>query len=234
MKRLKICIVEDEPMVAEGLCVHLQKMEHEVTGTYPSYNACFSDINQISADLYLIDIRLRGEKTGIDIAERLFKEKDSAFLFVTSNTDTEMVRKAMATFPVGYITKPYTYQDLFIGIELARAKINLAKKKVRKIELKNGSVKEWVPIDQLLFVEADRSYIELHLEAGSRVVRQSLGNFMENFREDEMIRVHRSFAVNPAKVESISLSKIIIGDQRIPLAPGKRAHMLDVLRSLQG
>lgn len=233
MKRLKVSIIEDDPLTAESITIHLERMGHEVLRSYSSYQALFTEENRLSPDLFLIDIRLRGNQTGIDIARRLHVEGGPLFLFVTSNTDSLTVRKAMETLPIGYITKPVSYQDLFIGIELVRAKMSLAKKGARSIELKKGVKTEWLPLDQILYLEADRSYVKLHLVDDIRVLRQSLSNFMGKFQEDEMIRTHRSYAVNPRKVESITLSKVIIGSAKIPLAPGKREHFSKILSTLQ-
>lgn len=229
MKPLQICIVEDDPLTAESISIHLEKMGHHICGNYSSFDSVFFRPPSQMPDLYLIDIRLRGDKTGVDIAKKLQQEGQTPFLFVTSNTEYETIRKAMQTAPLGYITKPFSYEDLLIGIELVKAKITSPKKKDLKIPLKTGQNIEMLSLQQILYLEADRSYVNIHLEKGIRVLRKPLKNFLEEASHTDIIRVHRSYAVNPHKIECISNGKVIIYGHKIPLAASYRKPLFKLI-----
>lgn len=232
MNGLRICIVEDEILTAENLGNHLRRMGHEVIGTFSRCETVFDELPRLSPDLFLIDIRLKGPKSGLDLARELNSSYQVPFMFVTSNTDCDTVRKAMEHLPVAYITKPFSYDDIFIGIELSKAKISTGKSGERKIEIRTGYSTEWLALEELLFLEANRSYVRIHLENGSRLLRQSMGNFLKSFEPGEMIRTHRSFAVNPQKVESVSYGKVIVAGHKIPLGRGFRLPFQEALRDL--
>lgn len=220
--KLRIGIVEDEVLTSKSIAIHLKKMGHEVMGVYSRFESVFQGASDAPPDLYLIDIRLKGRKSGLDVAQELQSRQWAPFLFLTSNTDSKMVLEAMKTKPLGYITKPFTYEDLFIGIELAKSKFNFEGQSGRKIEIKVGTQLELLPANEVVFLEAARSYVTIYLESETKVLRQSLGNFLQSFEPGEMVRVHRSYAVNPRKVESASTSRIIAQGHKIPLGPGYR------------
>jgi DNA-binding LytR/AlgR family response regulator len=66
------------------------------------------------------------------------------------------------------------------------------------------------------------------------VLRQSMGKLLELFQNEEMARIHRSFAVNPHKVESASASRVIIQGKKLPIGPKHREEFLAWIRELQG
>lgn len=230
--KLRIGIVEDEILTAQSISIHLKKMGHECIGPFTRFETVFENQIDPFPDLFLIDIRLKGPKSGLDIAFELKRKDLAPFLFLTSNTDTETVREAMKISPLGYITKPFTFDDLFIGLELAKSKVNFSTIKRRKIEFRNGYQTESIPVDEILFLEAARSYVTIHMESDTCVLRQPLGNFLKLFEPGEMIRIHRSFAVNPRKIESIGNSSIIVGGKRAPLGPGYRKSFQEELTAL--
>ncbi len=232
-KSLRVAIVEDEALIAESIAIQLRKMGHEVVAVYSNYDAVVSALSCQEAELFLIDIRLKGARTGLDVARTLQRKQGPPFLFVTSNTDSDTVREAMETLPLGYITKPVSYEDLFIGLELVKAKISLAGSNGRQIEVRNGQEKDWIQIKSIQFLEAGRSYVTIHLAEGQRVLRRSLGNFIKDFRGSEIIRIHRSYAVNPRMVESVMAGKVIVAGHKLPLGPGYRDHFLRTLHQLK-
>lgn len=231
---LRIGIVEDEILTTEFIGIHLRKMGHEVVGTFTNFNALFADLPCPKPDLFLVDIRLKGKKNGIDVARELSSSHGIPFIFLTSHTNPDMVRESMGTGPVGYVTKPFSYDDLFIAIELAKAKIAPQKQLTGKVKIKNGRKVEWIDLEQILFLEANRAYVTIHMTSGNCILRQSLGSLLESFPKEGMVRVHRSFAVNPHKVKSVGANSVLVAGKKIPLGPGYREAFQEALRSLHG
>jgi len=232
MERLKIGIVEDEVLIADNIAMHLQDMEHQITGVAERFEDVIEQMKQEVPDLFLIDIRLKGTKSGLDVARQLMERYGVPFMFLTSNTDKATVKKAMETLPLGYITKPFSFEDLYIAIELAKAKIQLGAHTGRKVEIKNGTDIEWIAVKDILYLEAARSYVTVMMKKGSLVLRQSMGQLLELFTPTEMARIHRSFAVNPHRVESVSSSRVIINGVKLPLGPKHRDDFLQWMREI--
>ncbi|MCB9235532.1 MAG: response regulator [Bacteroidia bacterium] len=233
MESLRIGIIEDEILIADNIAMHISHMGHEVVGTAGHFQQALELAEGQKPDLLLVDIRLKGSKSGLDVARELMEKHNIPFLFLTSNTDKGTIKRAMETLPLGYITKPFTFDDLFIAIELVRAKIQLGKPKGKKIEIKNGTQIQWVPLNDILYLEAARSYVTIFLVEGSIVLRQPLGNILSDFSAGDMVRIHRSFAVNPTKVESVTGTRVIVAGNKIPIGPGYREEFLAWMRSSQ-
>lgn len=233
MEGLRIGIIEDEVLTIENISIHLRRMGHCVACTHTNFKEAISQLGAQELDLFLIDIRLKGNLSGLDVAKELNKGPGIPFIFLTSYTDSTTVRNAMELMPAGYVAKPFSYEDLFIAIELAKVKLALGKVESRVIEVKTRYEKECIPVEEVLYLEADRSYVTIHLTGETKVLRQPMGSLLESFQADEMIRIHRSFAVNPRKVEGVTASHVIVAGKKLPLGPGYRKRFRTALAELQ-
>jgi len=117
MKR-KVLIVEDEFVVANNLQLTLEEAAYEVCGIADSFNEALDMIEQYHPTLVLLDIYLKGAKTGIDLATVL-TEKDIAFVYLSANTNENMFEDAKATQPYGFLVKPFRSKDVLAALEIA-------------------------------------------------------------------------------------------------------------------
>jgi len=117
--KIRILIVEDEPLVAATLKRILDKLDYEVVAMSMTYELAIYDIEQYKPDIVLLDIRLGSEKDGIDVA-RLLKEKyHIPFVFLTALADRHTLDRAKKTEPSGYILKPFDENDIHVNLEIA-------------------------------------------------------------------------------------------------------------------
>lgn len=126
MAEKKILIVEDDPEIAVSLSDILELLNHEVVGIAASFDEAFSLMEKNDVDLILLDIQLKGDKTGIDVAERVGDRLP--YIFTTAFADEETVKKATELGPYGYIVKPYGMKDINPAIEVALRNFQNAKK----------------------------------------------------------------------------------------------------------
>ena len=69
-----------------------------------------------------MDITLKGGMDGIETASQIKKNFDIPVIFVSSHTDGEIIARAKAVNPDGFIKKPFNDDDLRIAIELGLKK----------------------------------------------------------------------------------------------------------------
>ncbi|TCN56534.1 response regulator [Flavobacterium circumlabens] len=117
-KPLKILIVEDQFVEANHLRLMLKKAGHSVMGMARSVTDAKYYIAQEKPELVLLDIFLSGKQTGIDLAE-ILKEDDIPFIYLSANSNEEVLSKAKLTHPYGFLVKPFREKDLLITIEIA-------------------------------------------------------------------------------------------------------------------
>ena len=119
MNSFKILIVEDETVIAKDLRFSLIDMGYSVTGIVSSYDEAIESLNKDKPDALLIDITLRGQKTGIDLGRLLLEKDEIPFIYLTSHSDKLTIEQAKTTRPSGYLVKPFKKENVYSTLEIA-------------------------------------------------------------------------------------------------------------------
>jgi len=114
----KILIVEDQFIEANNLKIILQKAGYGVCKFARSVQQALEVINEEHPDLVLLDIHLEGELTGIDLAQTL-RKRNMAFVFLSANSDENILNAAKATKPYGFLVKPFRKKDVLVTLDVA-------------------------------------------------------------------------------------------------------------------
>jgi DNA-binding NarL/FixJ family response regulator len=127
MSKLRVLIVEDEPVIAENISMYLDNNDFEVSGiAYDSAEANEQLLNN-TPDAAILDVNLESEEDGIDIANHINQKYRIPFLFLTSYSDKETLQRAKAVNPSGYIVKPFNEKTLLASLEIAISNYATAK-----------------------------------------------------------------------------------------------------------
>jgi len=114
----KILIVEDESLVAHHLKLILTAAGYKITGICESVDEALANIAEQKPDLVLLDIHLKGELNGIDLARKL-TNMNLAFVYLTANFQGKLLEEAKSTMPYGFIVKPFREDDLLTTLDVA-------------------------------------------------------------------------------------------------------------------
>ncbi len=107
----RILVIEDEPLTAFDNEVMLRDAGYEVVATHDDFEEAVAALNREKIDLILSDVRLRGERTGIQLAEEA-KRRGVPLLFVTGYPPDNAHDLA-----IGCLRKPYSERQLKQAIE---------------------------------------------------------------------------------------------------------------------
>ena len=102
----KILIVEDEPLTAFDNETMISDAGYEVVATLDRYSDAVATLDKEKVDLILCDVRLTGERTGMDLA-RIAKERGIPVLFSTG-----LLPDNASELVVGCLMKPYNERTL--------------------------------------------------------------------------------------------------------------------------
>ena len=107
-----ILIVEDEGVLYLRLKKLLEKEKYTVSKQASSVEQALTFINENKPDLALLDIKLKGDLTGLDLGKMLHETYKIPFIYVTDFEDDETFFKGMHTNHEYYMvkTKP-TFDD---------------------------------------------------------------------------------------------------------------------------
>ncbi len=118
----KIMVVEDEGLIAADLQSRLERAGYTVPAVAGTGEEALQIIRETAPNLVLMDIRLRGEQDGIEVAEQLQREVDIPVVYLTAYEDAEALARAGETRVYGYIRKPIASASLQGTIETALAR----------------------------------------------------------------------------------------------------------------
>lgn len=225
MKSLNILIVEDEILIAELFKAYIQEFGHNVTGIAISYEEAITMFNLQKPDLILLDIRLYGDKSGIDFANFLNDKKESIpLIFLTSQYDQRTLNLAIEANPYGYLTKPVRKETLWTSIEAAYKLFNSRKPEKPTLELFDGKSIHYIAIKDILFIKADHVYINVNLIDGQVLFsRKSLKQIINELDYNSFVQCHRSYLVNRIHIKQRNLKNIVLSnDQIIPISKGNK------------
>jgi two-component system, response regulator PdtaR len=107
----RILVIEDEPLTAFDNEVMLRDAGYDVVATHDDFEEAVAALDRETVDLILSDVRLRGKRTGIQLAE-VAKERGVPVLFVTGHPPDNACDLA-----IGCLMKPYSERQLKQALE---------------------------------------------------------------------------------------------------------------------
>jgi len=240
MQSIKIAIVEDEFLIAASLQSSLTSLGYQVIKPAGSFDEAVTILKTESPDLVFLDIQLKGEKDGVDLAFLINEKYKIPFIFLTANSDQLTVNRAKESHPSAFLIKPFQKQELFASIEVALFTFRnrlLADSKQTKIEpsdslfIKDGYFFHKVRFDEILYLESDDVYVNVVTIEGKKIlVRSSLKQyFSENFENRNFFRIGRSHIINLKHLDGIDPSYVLVKGQKLPLGRNYREELLAFL-----
>ncbi|NQZ76677.1 MAG: response regulator [Ekhidna sp.] len=228
----KILVVEDDLEIAESLSDMLELLEHEVAGIAESFDKAFEILEKQKVDLVLLDIQLKGSKSGLDVAEKIGDQLP--YIFTTAFADEQTVKKASELGPYGYIVKPYGMKDINPAIEVALKNFDNAKKinsdqgefLANHLYIKANSKLIRLNDDDILYIEAKGDYVVFKTPEKGYVVHSTIKNVTEKMNPQRFLKVHRSYVVNLDKIKDIEDSSIQIEDKIIPVSRQNKPDLM--------
>jgi signal transduction histidine kinase len=115
--RPKILLVDDEADFCAITALGLKKFGYDVVTASSACDA-LNIMRTNKPDLVLMDVSLEGQFDGIQAAEQIRSDFDTAVIYLTGHTDDFIVRQAKITEPFGYIVKPVKLGELKAAIEV--------------------------------------------------------------------------------------------------------------------
>ena len=227
MKKLRIYIVEDEPLIVMTIESMLKKNGFIVTGNSDNATIALKKINNIRPDLVLIDILLNQKLDGIDLALELDKI-EIPYMYLTSQTDPKTIEKVKRTYPLGYLVKPFTELSLLSNIAVCWNNYEKSLEGCLVFKHENNLIK--LNHTQILFLQAYDNYCYIVTANQKYLVPKTLKYTAQTLNPSKFIKSHRSYIVNLSKVEKISNNSLIIQQNSIPISRKYKTAILQMIR----
>jgi len=118
-KMHSVLIVEDERIVAKDLQQTLAGMGYDAFAIASSADEALARASARCPDVVLMDIRIKGQRDGVEAAEILRAQFDVPVVYLTAHADDATIERAMLTGPYGYLLKPVKAAELKSAIEVS-------------------------------------------------------------------------------------------------------------------
>jgi DNA-binding LytR/AlgR family response regulator len=242
MNRIRILAVEDDPIYAETIRMIVEQTGYELVGLFSNGKDALLAIRATKPDLLLLDIKIDGPITGIQIAEQVAGEEGIPTIFITSFREKEIFEKAKSTKPIAYILKPFDSLMLQNTIELAVAQFagedrgalnekDIVVKDGFFIKEKNSLFK--VPMAGIHYIQSEDKYCTLHTDDRKFVLRISLQDILSSLPEN-FIRIHRSLVVDASKIQRVDMdnNELQLKNITLPIGATYKNMLLSRIKKL--
>jgi two-component system LytT family response regulator len=248
-KHIKAIIVDDSAQARKLLRLMIQELANDVSilGEAENVNEAVDLIKKQKPDVVFLDIEMPG-KSGLQLVEVSKEEANYDIIFTTAYNDYAL--KAFRLSAIDYLLKPIDEQQLEEAIAKLRERKLLKDNKKQfdtlKYNLSNNSDSiicipmlngnEYVYLKSIEFLEAEGSYVKIHLvEQKQKVVAKNL-KYFENALQNSPIffRAHRSYLLNLQHVKKFEKGKIITTTgAEIDLARERKNDFLQAMEKIQ-
>jgi DNA-binding NtrC family response regulator len=226
----KILIVEDQFIEADYLRTMLEKAGYTVCGIARSVQKARELITAETPGLVLLDIFLSGKLTGIDLAEQL-KEENIAFVYLSANSNEEVLNAAKATEPYGFLVKPFREKDLLVTLEIARYRhehsLGTALRREAALQAQlQGIIAErtslqqkWLMTSRALQPHIPFDYFEVAFNSPENILHYGCSFLRVSFDEYQELEVNGLL-----KIAGITMPEFIRLQAIRPFSPGATAY----------
>ena len=224
-KTLTVYIVDDDPLARERIINIIgEDPSFAIVGETGDSTQAISEIQNRKPDILFLDIHL-GDAEGFDILEKINMPKFPIIIFITAFSNYAI--KAFEYFAFDYLLKPFKTERL--ERTLLRIKTNRPNVRPEEIQQKlnamlrymddnkkdhPGSDGAFIPIksnskisfvkpNDIIYIEANGYYIELHTENKKYLLRENMSGILKTINQPNFKRIHRSVIINLHHISEI-------------------------------
>lgn len=218
MKNCRVLIVDDEPLIRFGLRSIVSNLPGiEIAGECGNATEAIAHLRANDTDLVLLDIRLP-DSTGLDVVEQVGPARMPAVVFITAYD--EYAVRAFELNAVDYLLKPFDEERVILSVERARERLSARSRASIEVQLeallrsrqpqwperltvRNQDTYEFVPVSAIDWIESADNYVQLHCQARSWLLNESMTGLEKKLDPEKFVRVHRQRIVNLSRVTAI-------------------------------
>ncbi len=230
-------IVEDEKPARDLVRSYLKPFRNiEIKAEYSDGFAGTKGINKIKPHLVFLDVQMP-KISGFELLELLDFQPE--IIFTTAYDQYAL--KAFEMNAIDYLLKPFSKSRFEEAVKRAINRIIAGEKQddivnksilfkkgtgetIDRIVVKSGSTINVIPVDDVIYFEAQDDYVMVYATEGRFLKQQTMKYFEESLPGNQFIRVHRSFIVRIDKITRLeqygkeSYKVILNNNQSIPVS----------------
>lgn len=227
--KLRCLIVDDESIAIKGIVNYISRLDFlEVTASCSSAIEAAGLLNRMEIDLMFLDINMP-HLSGMEFLESLEK----APLTIITTAYSEYALEGFRLQVVDYLMKPIAFQRFFQAATKAQSMFrsqlilqSSSEEAKTHMYVRQGDSYVQIAWEDILYAEGMQNYLKLHFKEKVLIIHQTMTLLEEMLPQEAFFRIHRSYLVNLAQIESIAGGRVFINKKELPLAKGRQEKLL--------
>ena len=175
------------------------KNNYDASVVFKSDNAddILNYVDNNTVDVLMLDINLKSNKSGLELAEEIRKKKRNPYIiFTTGHLEYAMIAYKYKTFD--YLPKPIVYERLEETIKRLFEDANELSKSYLKIDNKNTIIDE----AEVHYIKRDGMKLVFHTSSRDYDTYSSFNKFQEKL-PNTYVRCHKSYIANLNQIRDV-------------------------------
>lgn len=225
---VSVLIVEDEPIWAKQLEINLTQLGYTIAATYTQAAEVLVNIEKISFDIALLDIRMSGINAGIGIGKMIGSQLQKPFIYITSGNDKDTIDEAIVSKPSAFLIKPVNETSLYVAIQTAldnysksiTANSLQAATNSDSFFVKHGNGYSRVDWKNVVALQVEGRYTKLITSQPNEqyligsTLSKTLSVIVPKHLQSLFIQINRTEAINSAYITTLKGNELICEGQR--------------------
>ncbi len=232
MEKIRVLIVDDEPLAREGILMRLAlEPDIEVIGECGNGREAVAAIQREVPDLVFLDIQMP-RMDGFAVIEAVGAKHLAHVIFVTAYDEHAL--RAFEFHALDYLLKPIDGARFHEALIRARARIhgqNLAalasqleqmmtalkgeKNYLERLAIKSAERILFLGVDEIDWIKAADNYVQVHVGQASHLLFATMSGLESKLNPQQFLRIHRSIIVNLKRIKD--LQPMFHGEYRVIL-----------------
>ncbi|TDR81521.1 LytR/AlgR family response regulator transcription factor [Paludibacterium purpuratum] len=207
---LRALIVDDESLARHLIREYLQRhTDIDLVGECDSGLQAVRDIDTLEPDLIFLDIQMP-KLTGLEVLA--LTGRRSGVIFTTAYDAYAL--QAFDLHAVDYLLKPFSQERFDAALARARAMLGRSQPALdaliaasapwlERVLIRDREQVHVILVSSIDYIEAQDDYIAIHAEGKCYLKTQSLADIEARLDPKGFVRVHRSYLINLARLQTI-------------------------------
>jgi two-component system, LytTR family, response regulator len=213
---IKTIIIDDEPLARDMIKEYLKAYQYinviqECGDGFEGVKA----ISQFQPDLVFLDIQMP-KINGFEMLELL--NTPPPVIFTTAFD--EYAIKAFEAHAIDYLLKPFSRERFDKALQKwkqhhdkvpsnpelkhpEKETLVASPEQHNRVVVKTGSNIRIIPVQEILYLQADDDYVKIHTKDGSYLKKKTISYYEEVMDTSQFVRVHRSYIIQVQQVTRI-------------------------------
>ena len=207
----------------------------DLEGTYTNAFEAVNALNRNHIDLLFLDTHMPGI-SGLDLMKSLY---DPPVLILTSRS-RDFAWEGYEHDAADYLVKPIGFDRFSRSVSKAIRFMNKESSAGGRppaidevphgflmVKVEYTTIR--VNLNDILYIEGLKDYVKIYTDGKLILTKTTMKNIGEKLPSHSFFRVHKSYIVSVDRIDMIENSRIVIGNQRIPIGESYRSLFFNMI-----